>query len=181
MTRPETALTDAERESLLTAMCIARLHAGGDHDSRGACVVADTPPYAVVERILTAHIEAERERIASHDAALIEQARAEGKAEADAAWAARVEAVAADRWENFDGSEVTVDGPAFRALLPADSTALDEVRARAKAEALREVADWLNGPKFPDGTGDWLDGVCDAIDILRTRAAALSDAGRGAQ
>lgn len=84
---------------------------------------------------------------------MIEQARAEGKAEADAAWTAKVVALA----------DLPTPGPslmcmspkdrddqwrtAIRALIPADPTALDEVRAQAKAEererivrALEEVA-----------------------------------------
>lgn len=98
--------------------------------------------------------------LASHDAALIEQARAEGKAEADAAWVAKVEALAAVPYGSPDWG-VLVDGvrhlpgPSLRALIPADAaTTLDEVRAQAKAEGLREwIAEWPTTPD--DGTFLW--------------------------
>lgn len=48
------ALTDDEREALLVAMCTSTRHEGGDHDTVGACILADDPPYAAVERILIA-------------------------------------------------------------------------------------------------------------------------------
>lgn len=63
--RPErVTLTSVEREALIHAACTARLHTGGDHDAKGACVIADDPPYEVVERILAARERALREEIA---------------------------------------------------------------------------------------------------------------------
>lgn len=74
--------------------------------------------------------------LARHDAALIEQARAEGKAEADAAWAAKVELILTrESAANMDDRSQHLVGLIHAALIPADAaTALDQVRAQAKAE-----------------------------------------------
>jgi hypothetical protein len=78
-------------------MCTARLHATGDHDSKGACIVGDDPPYAAVEQI-KADLAA-RLAVAEEEAATL-------RAQRDAALAL------ADDWQGiYDRWAGVNDGP----------------------------------------------------------------------